>query len=354
MISAVEVHNFQSLYHIKLDLSRLTVIVGPSSSGKSAFTRALRTLTSNRRGNEFISHGERTASISATTERGIVTLTRGKGVSDNAYVVIPAEDPSKQRTYTKLGGETPPEVSQFLGIEQRDPINYASQFDKPYLLDDTAGEVARILGALTNVNVIFEGARESNRRKLQHATTLRTRAEDLESVKERVPAYRSLKAQAEALTRAEAAIEQANKISRGIARLTDALETIEISEGLIERWTPLATAPDISDEAIVRAAARLTAYRDALREQQQAKAAVTTATGALEAITAREDELQAEYDEAVGSISDNLAGWFAATTDPEKRALIDGDPYVRMDEAIRVFILYLEAAATRIETKATT
>lgn len=347
MIHAVEVRNFQSLRHVALDLERFTVIVGPSSSGKSAFTRALRTLTSNRRGAEFISHGERTAVISARTDLGTVTLTRGKGTTDNAYVVTPAADPEAQRTYTKLGGETPEEVSAFLGIPAKDPINYAGQFDKPYMLDDSGGEVARILGALTNVNVIFEGARESNRRKLQHASTLRTKADDLETVKSKIPAYKAVKQQDEALTRAEQHIVTAQDLSRRIARLTEALEQQSIASDHIERLTPLATTPDISDEAIVSAAARLTAYRDALTARKRAQDAIAAAQSAYDTVDAEEAALIAQYDEAVGSISDNLAGWFAAVAvDKSRQHTHEGKPYVEVDYAVEVFTKYLETKAT--------
>lgn len=347
MIHAVEVRNFQSLHHVALDLARFTVIVGPSSSGKSAFTRALRTATSNRRGADFISHGERTASITLTTDRGTVTLTRGKGTSDNAYVVIPADDPTAQRTYTKLGGETPPEVSEFLGIPSKDPINYAGQFDKPYMLDDSGGEVARILGALTNVHVIFEGARESNRRKLQHAATLRTRADDLETIKQKIPQYRSIKQQDAALTEAESGIERAQRISRDIARLTEAIEQQDISEQRIAALTPAATAPDISDERIVAAAAALTQFRDALAAHSSIARSIPALEQAYAATEAAEAALAAQYDEAVGSITDDLTGWFTSLAqDPSRTSLIDGQPWIAEAYAIEIFTKYLETRAT--------
>lgn len=342
MIQSVEIRNFQSLRHVSLEPGKLTVIVGPSSVGKSAFTRALRTLTSNRRGADFISHGERIASISATTERGTVTLTRGKGTADNAYVVIPADHPEQQRTYTKLGGETPEEVSRFLGIDSRDPINYAGQFDKPYMLDDSGGEVARVLGALTNVNVIFEGARESNRRKLSHAATLRTRADDLEAIRARVPQFRAIKAQDEALSRAEALIAEATQTQRSIARLTEAVEQQRIADDLIARLEPIASRPVPSDEGITEAAARLTAYRDALRERQEATKHQAATQEAYEAAEAAQRALEADYDELIGSIGDNLAGWFAAVAEKYEH---EGTTYVTLTEAVRVAALYIEEQA---------
>lgn len=349
MIEKIHVRNFQSLHDVSLELGPFTVIVGPSSSGKSALMRALRTLTSNRRGDEFISHGERTTSITARTDRGTVTLTRSKKTTDNAYVVTP-DDPSHplapQRTFTKLGGDTPPEVSRFLGIPAKDPINYAGQFDKPYLLDDSAGEVARTLGGLTNVNVIFEAARESNRRKLQDSATLRTRSADLADIKNRVPQYRSLKAQDAALTQAEAHIATARTLEKQIARLTDALSTLDAAERAVHTLTPLAQRTVPSPQPIIQAAARLTALRDALREQQAAQQALTAAQEHVEAYEAAQREQETKHTEIMGDLGDNLAGWIGATATTVEKHPETGRPIIEVEDAIRVFSMYIETKAT--------
>lgn len=358
MIEKIHVRNFQSLHDVELELGPLTVIVGPSSSGKSAFIRAARTLTSNRRGDEFISHGERTASISAVTDRGTVTLTKSKKTTDNAYTVTPT-DPAHplypQRVFTKLGGDTPPEVSAFLGIAPKDAINYAGQFDKPYLLDDSAGEVARTLGGLTNVNVIFEAARESNRRKLADAATLRTRSADLEEIKNRIPGYRSLKGQDAALTEAEQHIKQARSIEKRIARLTMALDTIEAAERAVATLTPMAERTVPSERPILEAAARLTALRDALRTQQAAAADLKQKVAWVDNTQKVQQGLEAEYAEILGDISDGLHGWFATVADKQRMHVEEQQPqegpsftttWIDLDEAIRVFTLYIETKAT--------
>lgn len=355
MIEKIHVRNFQSLHDVELELGPFTVIVGPSSSGKSALMRAMRTLTSNRRGDEFISHGERTASITAHTDRGTVTLTRSKRTTDNAYTVTPS-DPAHplapQRTFTKLGGDTPPEVSSFLGIPAKDPINYAGQFDKPYLLDDSAGEVARTLGGLTNVNIIFEAARESNRRKLQDSATLRTRSQDLEEIKNRVPGYRSLKTQDAALTQAETHITTARSLERRIARLSQALETIDAAERAVATLTPLANRTVPSPQPILDAAQRLTALRDALRAQQEARGALSATQERLEAYEAAQQAQEARYAEILGEVSDSLAGWIAATARPGTQHVEENvetgetTAWIERDEAIRIFTLYIETKAT--------
>jgi len=238
---------------------------------------------------------------------------------------------------------TPEEVSQFLGIDSRDPINYAGQLDRPFMLDDSGGEVARVLGTLTNVHVIFEAARESNRRKLAASATHKTRAEDLDAIKQKIPAYRALKAQDEALSRAEASIETARGLERSIARLTEAIETHDIARSQIDSLTELASRAVPSDEAIVSAHQRLERFKDALRERRDAAAAVETSQKAYDALEAQQSALEAERDELIGQVGDDLAGWIAATA--AVKTLDDGQEFLLLDEAIRVFTLYITTKA---------
>lgn len=240
MIEEIQIRNFQSLQDIHLQLAPFTVVVGPSSSGKSAFIRALKALTSNRRGTDFITHGERTASISAKlasanpARSGTVTLTRSTQTAPNAYTLIP-EDPAHayapKAEFTKLGGEVPAPISEFLGIPTAQvPLAIASQFDKPYLLDASGTEVARVLASLTNAHIVLNGARESNRQKLQLSQTLRTRADDLEAIKARVPEFRALNAQRSALEQAETLIASARSLRDRLESLAALTETVLIAE----------------------------------------------------------------------------------------------------------------------------
>lgn len=349
MIESIEIRNFQSLHRIDLELKPFTVIVGKSSSGKSAFVRALRTLAANRRGADFISHGERLTSISARTHRGVVTLTRGKGTADNSYTVIP-EDPehplSPKATYTKLDGKVPPEVSAFLGIDPLDPITFAAQFDKPYLLDESAPEVARTLGALTNVHVIFEGARESNRRKLASSATLKTRKADLAVIQDKIPTYRSLKSQAAALTEAEQLIAEAYKVKADIAALTAAVEALAVTESRLEALRPAMEIEVPDERELVEASLRLQKFRDALVAQQSAAKATATALAALEAASTALDEAQEEYDLFVGNVSTDVLGFVEQMAqDPSRTDVIDGKSWIEVGYAAEIFTKFLETKA---------
>lgn len=346
-IHSLRVRNFQSLHDIKLELLPFTVIVGPSSSGKSALTRALRTLVSNRRGTEWITHGERTAAISATTDAGIVTLTRSRtsSSSDNAYRITPADDPTMERTYAKLGGDTPEDVSRFLGIPSDSPLYFAGQFDKPYLLDESTAEVARTLGALTNVNVIFEGARESNRRKLTTAQTLKTRAADLDAIKARIPEFRSLGAQDKALAQAEVIINQARELERSIARLTQALATVELTLPTIERLQALADVPVPDETPVLRAHKALSDFQSMLTRVSTLGRAVKAAQEAYSVTEEQEAQALARYSTLAGTVTSDVRSFVEASLDPMLTLPRDGGTFVELGHAVEIFIRYLETKA---------
>lgn len=285
MLTSVSVSHFQSLHDVSVDLKAFTVIIGASSSGKSAFTRALKTLTSNQRGDSFITHGESQCVISAKTDRGTVALLRGK---KNEYVVIPEDDPAQQKTYTKLAGNTPEEVSEFIGIPAKDPLNYSNQFDMPYLLTSSAAEVARTLGELTNVSVIFEASREANRQRLQASGTLKTRAGDYETLTQNLDKYKSLAANKEKLEKAEHILEQAHKVQTRIIGIEQLLARIkDIPE------VPDITVPDIS--VIESKHQKLKRLEQLIGKHQQAHTSYMTAKKQAEELTAIAEQKQEEY-----------------------------------------------------------
>jgi DNA repair ATPase RecN len=253
----LEIRGYQSLYHVALDLEPFTVIVGQSSSGKSALTRALRMMTTYQKGAAFISHGERLATIRLVTDRGTVILKRGKTTDDNEYQIIPNGADQQPRLFTKLGGDVPAEVLDFLGAGEKDTLAYAGQFDAPYLLKDTGGEAARTLGALTNVNVIFEGARESNRRKLSTSQTLRTRQGDLTATDSKIPEFRALKTQIAAIGVAEQALMDAQHWEARLARLNQAEQQAVMAAQVLERAEEAAAAPVPDEQPVLDAYARV-------------------------------------------------------------------------------------------------
>lgn len=289
MLTQISIRNFQSLHDVTVELKAFTVIVGASSSGKSAFTRAVRTLTSNQRGDSFITHGESQAVIKAKTDRGTVAILRGK---KNEYILMPEDDPSQQKTFTKLAGNTPEEVSEFLGIPAKDPLNYSNQFDMPYLLTSSAAEVARTLGELTNVSVIFEASREANKQRLQAASKLKTRAEDYDSLTQNLDKYRSLKSNGEKLEQAEELLKEAGEVQTRISLLQAALSRIvDIPE------VPKVVIPDTAE--IDDYLTKISGLQQNLHNYTQAYTKYISALELAESLTLQAQQAEEDYSTAL-------------------------------------------------------
>lgn len=260
MIERIEVRNFQSLYDVEVDLAKFTVIVGASSSGKSAFMRALRTLASNSRGTGFISHGQGQASITARGQDWVVTLDRG---AVNGYKV---STPGGDEVFTKLGGAVPGRVSEVLGVgpvTDGSSLNFADQFDRPYLVAESGQTVARVLGELTNVSRIFEAVREANRRRIGVSGLLKTRKEDVAELLEQAQQYRGLADRQKALELASDALGAARGVASRVEELERSIGAWEAAEVSLSRTGDVPDVPDLGP--VLEARDKLVAVQGAVR-----------------------------------------------------------------------------------------
>lgn len=338
MITDIAIRDYQSLARVDIALKPFTVIVGPSSSGKSALIRALRTLTTNTRGTSFISTWASTASVSATTDRGTITLTRSRKPSQpNSYEIL--SHSATTETFTKLGGEVPPEVSRALGIGNTATaaaLTFASQFDRPFLLGESPAAAASSLAALTNVEVVFTAAREANRTRLATASLQRTRTADIERLTAQLADFDSLTYRQEALQRAQDALTRAQQaqtsltsiqalwavvthaeqdISRtadilarpvpvldrylsaqqDLSALTLTIAKLRSAKATIARTSTILSAPEPSLDTLTAAQQDLTALRDTIASLRSAKARAAAAAGTITAQEALIAQLSEEH-----------------------------------------------------------
>lgn len=247
MLERLKIDNFQSLRSVDLELKKFTVIVGPSSSGKTAVIRALRVLHENSRGAPYVSHGAKTSKITLqkTHEKGFsywVKLERGG--TTGAYEV--AGGLLEPATYTKLAGAVPDAVSAALDVSDTDLV-FAGQFDRPYLLDETGSAVARVLGELTNVSVIFNAAREANRRKLETGALLKTRQTDLVQLIEQAKNFKSLPSRIKAITELEEILIAAQGLENQVTNLVALIERDNQAHSVLANIRVFGEIPDLSE-----------------------------------------------------------------------------------------------------------
>lgn len=242
MITNVHTEGFQSLDDVDLELGKLTVVVGASSSGKSALVRAIRGVTSNVRGPAAIQRGKKALDVSVQTDDGPpVRFTKTKTAS--SYTV-------GSTTFTKLGVNVPEAVTQALGMPPGPDLHLAGQFDRPYLLDDSGAAVARVLGELTNVSVIYGAAREANRIKLSKSGVLATRTADLAKAEAALEAFATLDDEVARQESIEANVLTASGVQSRLGVLTGLLLGVKnASEAVAALVPPTRLDPARQDRA---------------------------------------------------------------------------------------------------------
>ena len=283
MLERVIIQNFQSLKKLDLELGKFTVIVGPSSSGKSAFLRAMRGLASNIRGSSVITSGEKSLAISLYKEKEIVTLK--KTATAGKYLVTDRET-GEEKPFTKLAQKVPEGVTEVLNIQPvtttEASINFAGQFDKPYLLGESASQVAKVLGDLTNVSSIFEAVRLANKKKLAVSALLKTRQSDFNQLKEEAAEFAGLATRRKALAEAESLLEEATELRARQRQLQGVLSSLIVSEGVLASLVEFPEVPSLDElEALqldyLKFKNSIVAWAKALKAEKEAEAALELA-----------------------------------------------------------------------------
>jgi DNA repair ATPase RecN len=160
MISELSIQNYQSHKKSTLNFTLgVNSIVGSSNCGKTAILRALYWAIYNRPGGiSYISHWNRDKNdkpikstfVRVTNENNVIERRKGKvKVNDeskdfNGYIV-------KGKYLEAIGQDVPDEVTKLFNL---DSVNIQRQMDAPFLLSESAGEVARFFNSTIRLDLI--------------------------------------------------------------------------------------------------------------------------------------------------------------------------------------------------------
>ncbi len=183
----VRVRDFQSIKEAEIEVGGISVIVGPSDIGKSAFIRAVNFALSNKLGNWYVNHDASMCSVEFE-EDGEVLVKWEKGKKVNRYTVSSEPEP-----FNKVGrGVVPQQVFDALGIHEIDTGKLTllpqvqSQHAYAFILDMTEGEISASLSSLTDAALSLEAARLCASDLRENASLLKLRRSDLEEAEERL------------------------------------------------------------------------------------------------------------------------------------------------------------------------
>lgn len=209
--------NFQSLAEFDLDISGLTVIVGPSNKGKSAVFRALKGLFRNALPAEYIRTSTAGLELTASVDGKTVTASRRTGKS-TTYVIGTKE-------FKKLNQAVPSELRAFgmneveVGDFTIDPI-FSRQNGKQFLLDPegySPMELNTILGAFASTEKLEGGKKTANLEIVHKNSEAKTLAEEVSQMEVR-------KAQIEAFSR------DTQGVAQGLTRLEPEVKALEVKK----------------------------------------------------------------------------------------------------------------------------
>lgn len=182
MLKELEIHNFQSHKKSKLKFDNgVNVILGPTDSGKTAIIRALRWLMWNRpTGDSFCSTWGGDTKVTVLTDSHLIERVKGK---ENKYVLTGSEDTIE---FKAIGTDVPEQVKQALDI---DDINLQRQFDQPFLLSKTPGEIAVHFNKIAGINVIDTAIKNVQKEVRYYSQSVKQRRQDLKEKTKQLDQY---------------------------------------------------------------------------------------------------------------------------------------------------------------------
>jgi DNA repair exonuclease SbcCD ATPase subunit len=144
MLKSLELKNFQRHKYYKLEFDRVTTIIGPSDSGKSAIIRALRFVAFNRPNNKrIIKHGASCASVRLHVAGKSILRKRGNRRT-NLYRI-------DSKTFRAIGSKVPDAIASILNLSE---VNFQKQLDLHFWFADTPGQVSKALNQIVNLGKI--------------------------------------------------------------------------------------------------------------------------------------------------------------------------------------------------------
>lgn len=267
MIENVKIKNFQSLEEVIIELGKFTVIVGESECGKSAFIRAIYKMTTNgavkgsTNGEPWsnITPGAKDVVVALEADGHLLVWVKGE---NNVYKI----DGS---SLSKVGRDCPEEVQALLKMPEvvfdersRYHLNFQMQFDLPFLVDEAGTRVAKVLGDLTNVNLLMNATREANRQRLSTAKTITIEKDRIGDLRKKIQRYKRLPDAAKMIEATNASAEQ---LKEALATSKDCLET---TQRLATLENAVVAADDIARRLKVFTTINLTEIEDKIAQSK--------------------------------------------------------------------------------------
>ena len=221
-ITKIKLKNFQSHIESELDLHEgVNIITGRSDSGKSAIIRALLWMISNKPPGKYLRRwgangGETSVGISIADGTTLV-----HGIDEAGYYDVTRNGETNR--LKALRTDVPEEVSRLLDL---DTFNVQSQLDQHFMIQQSAGSVARELNRLTGLGIVTDMLTEANRRITGINSQMREIPRKISDVNTALAKLPNIRLLTEKLERAEALESSVTDRAAAFSHLQDTYSRI--------------------------------------------------------------------------------------------------------------------------------
>ncbi len=179
MLKKIKIKNFQSWKDVTFELTPgVNIFTGSSNIGKTAIKRAIEWCLQNEpKGDYFRSHW------GGDTEVTVDDVRRVRTASKNEYYL-------KDTCFKAFGNNPPSEIIDYVNM---DSVNWQGQLDAPFLLSNSAGEVARYLNKTVDLEVIDESLSNINKKAFANNSEFKFETNKLEELNAQLDEFKGLK-----------------------------------------------------------------------------------------------------------------------------------------------------------------
>jgi len=229
MILSIHMVNFENHEDTLIEFDKgKTVIKGGSDQGKTTVRRALTYVVFSKpvQGRPCDKSKDSHVTICCS---GIPPITRGRtgGVKGKNYYKIglkelTGEEQDPLKTFKRT---VPPEITQMLNISE---VNIQEQFKECYLLQNTAGQVAKTIHKLLGMDLVDRSAKVANSAITAQGNLLTSRRAQIENIKTDIKKYEHVEALECDLDILDTAIQDYEELEARTYNLTALLERCRI------------------------------------------------------------------------------------------------------------------------------
>lgn len=304
----VSIRGYRSIVRADLRLGEITVIVGPSDSGKSNFCRALRDWAFNAVGSSFTTEGLNVTRVAVAVghDDKVIWEKECSERSGSSRYYHASAVTGEKRVYEKVGRTVPHEIVALTGVQllsiDKDlsiSVNFAEQSKESWFLLSnppwTPGAVTKVIGRVSGIDALILANRDLVNARVAHDREAKRAAQAVEAKRAELEAFAGLAPARELLGRAAARLREveagrkvlvdASRLLKGVqedrVRLARSRALSVVAARAVERADELGLVENLA--RIAEAEALTRAIKDLADRKRAADARAAQARAEVEA-----------------------------------------------------------------------